>query len=379
MKDRPSKPYPEFPLYPHASGKWAKKIRGKTCYFGRWEDPAGALTEYEVMISGKTTEKPEKPKPEKEPQQLTIKAACKSFLAAKRIQQRSSELSPRTFDEYRRMCSRVEKFWGKSREIESLVPKDFTAYKAWRLETCNIVSVGNEVTRVKTMLKWLEASQLTVKIHVGPEFRKSSSRATRRHRRLTGPKLFKPAQIHSLIAESGVMLKAMIHLGINCAFGNTDCETINLATIEDGIESGWLNYPRTKTEVDRRCPLWPESIEVLKQAIEYRKRIDTDLPNAFLLPHGGAFHPNSIPIGKRFAVARKNAFIERGGFYWLRHTFATTASDCLDQVAINAIMGHVDGSMAAVYRHHVSDIRLRNASETVRSWLFGGSEEKFAG
>jgi hypothetical protein len=34
--DRPNKPYPTFPLSPHPSGKWQKKIRGSIYYFGRW-------------------------------------------------------------------------------------------------------------------------------------------------------------------------------------------------------------------------------------------------------------------------------------------------------------------------------------------------------
>ena len=47
-KERPAKPTADFPFYAHGSGRWAKKIRGKTHFFGPWRDPDGALRRYLV-------------------------------------------------------------------------------------------------------------------------------------------------------------------------------------------------------------------------------------------------------------------------------------------------------------------------------------------
>lgn len=43
---KPNKPHPEFPLFAHAAGAWAKKIRGKLHYSGPRGDPDGALKKY---------------------------------------------------------------------------------------------------------------------------------------------------------------------------------------------------------------------------------------------------------------------------------------------------------------------------------------------
>jgi hypothetical protein len=40
---KPAKPRPDFPLYPHAVGQWAKHIRGVVRHVGPWADPEAAL------------------------------------------------------------------------------------------------------------------------------------------------------------------------------------------------------------------------------------------------------------------------------------------------------------------------------------------------
>ena len=54
---KPQKPCPDFPLFPHATGRWAKKVRGRMCYFGPWNDPHGAvcrwLEQKEDLLAGR--------------------------------------------------------------------------------------------------------------------------------------------------------------------------------------------------------------------------------------------------------------------------------------------------------------------------------------
>ena len=45
-RQKPQKPTPDFPLFAHNSGRWAKKVKGRFYYFGKWEDPDTALDEW---------------------------------------------------------------------------------------------------------------------------------------------------------------------------------------------------------------------------------------------------------------------------------------------------------------------------------------------
>jgi len=208
--------------------------------------------------------------------------------------------------------------------------------------------------------------------------------------------MFEACEIHTMLNAAGVQLRAMILLGINCGYGNNDCGTLPLSILD--LEGGWIAYPRPKTGIKRRCPLWSETIEALREVIENRPspkdESDADLVFITKYRQSWAKETSTNPISAETrkllqaidADAEKEAEenktdpaakLYRKGrtFYALRHTFETIGGESRDQVATNHIMGHSDPSMAAVYRERISDDRLRDVVGHVHQWLFGAAVE----
>jgi integrase len=163
----------------------------------------------------------------------------------------------------------------------------------------------------------------------------------------------------------------MILLGINCAYGNGDCSQLQFDWID--FEKGWIQYARPKTGVDRRAKLWPETIKAIQTWQEKRPAINNNL--VFVTRQGNPWSdPNSCDcaIAKAFQrISReKGVWISGRGFYGLRRTYETIAGRSKDQVAVDHVMGHVDQSMAGIYRQEIDDSRLIAVSELVRNWVF---------
>jgi hypothetical protein len=116
---KPAKPYPDFPLFAHAAGVWAKKIRGKMHYFGPWADPDGALKKYleqrDDLHAGR--------KPRPDPDAVTVKAVANAFLNAKAALRDASELSSRTWAEYKEVCDLLVADLGKVRLVSDLADR----------------------------------------------------------------------------------------------------------------------------------------------------------------------------------------------------------------------------------------------------------------
>jgi hypothetical protein len=120
-----AKPRPDFPLFPHATGRWAKKIRGRLHYFGKGEDADGALAKYleqkDDLHAGR--------KPREDTEGLTVKRLGNAFLIHKRDLREAGELSPRTWVHYPETCALLVKHLGKQRLVSDLGPDDFAALR----------------------------------------------------------------------------------------------------------------------------------------------------------------------------------------------------------------------------------------------------------
>jgi integrase len=369
---KPAKPYPEFPLTAHPAGYWCKKIRGKLHYFGPWSDPDGALNKYleqkDDLHAGRT--------PRPDPGALTAKDAANAFLNAKKTLVDAGELSPLTWADYKRVADDLVAHVGKARLVSDLAPEDFSGLRIKMAKKWGPHRLKKSVQYVRSLFKFIYESGLIDRpMRFGPAFKRPSAKTLRLHRAKQGPNLFTAEEVHQLLGVAGLQVKAMILLGINCGFGNSDCGNLPLAALD--LERGWVDYPRPKTGIARRCALWPETVEALKVALARRPE-PKDPAHAglvFITKYRQSWFktesagPLILEIRKLLNKLGING--RKGlGFYTLRHTFRTVADEAKDQPAADYIMGHEVPHMSSVYRETISDERLRAVADHVRAWLF---------
>jgi integrase len=383
---KPAKPYPEFPLTAHPAGYWCKKIRGKVHYFGPWDDPQSALDKYlaerDALHAGRV------PRPNHDA--LTVKDSCNAFLSTKKALVDAGELTPRMWSEYKEVCDLLVSHMGKTRLVSDLDPPAFTALRNKMAKRWGPVRLGNAIQRIRSVFKHaLDADLITAPVRFGPGFKRPTKKVLRLHRAERGPKLFTADEIRAflegalVVGEHGPQLvqpdrqlKAMILLGVNCGFGMADCGKLPMSAID--LDEGWVNYPRPKTGIPRRCPLWPETVAAVREALGHRPE-PKDAAHGrlvFLSPRGHSWHQETgggyaamkfLNLLRRFEINGRKGL----GFYTLRHTFRTVADESKDQPAVDFIMGHEVPHMSTSYRERISDERLRAVADHVRQWLFG--------
>jgi integrase len=224
-------------------------------------------------------------------------------------------------------------------------------------------------------------------VHFGANFSRPSKKAIRKQKT---PRMFEAAEIRRMIDHARPVMKAMVLLGVNAGFGCADIGRLPKDAVD--LDGGWITFRRPKTGNERRIPLWPETVEAIREAIAARPKPATkDLADrVFLTRNGGSwFKEKTRYMTEQFrkflqgiddqaadkaiadgAEPPPKLYRKGRGFYTLRHVFETIGGESCDQVAVDAIMGHERGDMASHYRERISDERLLKVVNTVRDWLY---------
>ncbi|MFA7238156.1 MAG: site-specific integrase [Phycisphaeraceae bacterium] len=379
---KPAKPHPDFPLFPHATKRWAKKVRGKLHYFGSWADgPDAALSKWlevkDDLLAGRT--------PRVKRDGLTIAQLCNHFLTARKRKLDSGGMTAKSFDDYYRTCELLIAQVGRTRFVDDMQADDFGKLRAHIAKGRGPHSIHNHMRKINTVFKFAYDAELIDKpVRFGPEWVKPTPKDMRLARHATGLRLFEADELRRIIDKAAQPMRAMILLGINCAFGNTDVSELPQSAID--LAAGVIDYPRPKTGITRRAILWPETVEAIREAIQQRPTPHDEADNGlvFVTRFGERWvrmkqktdSPAATTIdnvGREMGKLLHALKLKRQGlnFYALRHTFQTVAEGIPDAPAIDRIMGHEKADdMATRYRERIDDDRLLAVIDHVHDWLF---------
>jgi len=390
---KPAKPSKDFPLYAHSKGQWAKKIRGKTYYFGPWDDPQGALHRYHLHMKQMDFEAERERQAERsradrlERNDLTVGEVWNAYLAYQEKRVDSGDLSRDTLTDYGYLANTIRQSLGASVKVADLTPRSFADLRLAIVGKYAPARSSKLVTVCRQVFKWAYESELISQpVRFGPDFKVISQKQHRVHRANSPKKLFTPAQISSLHDAADAKWKLAILLGLNCAFGNSDIANLKLQHVHFGDGGlgdlldatpidrvSYIEMARSKTGIERRIPLWDITSLRLKRYIVANPpgssglifTTRTGLP--MIRFNASGLKADSTVQG--FQRLRKKAGLDCGGFYWLRHTFQTIAEETKDLPAVAAVMGHADHSMAANYREEVKPERIAEVVLHVAKWF----------
>ena len=278
-------------------------------------------------------------------------------------------------------CEMVLDLLGRDTLVESLKAEDFETLRASLSKGVGLVTLGNRIRLTRVLFKFgYDADLIDKPVRFGPGFKTPAKKLPRADRQSRPVRMFQADELRQIVDKADPILKAMVLLGINCGFGQTDCSSLAQSAVD--LERGWITFSRPKTAVMRRCPLWPETIEAVRVAIAKRPKAKRDeFAGRALLTRCGVPFVRSGSVGSvidgvtqqfRKLLVEQDLAGNRRAFYALRHIFETIGGASRDQIATSYIMGHAPHSsdMSAVYWESTEDDRLQAVANHVRGWLW---------
>jgi integrase len=339
MAKRPP-PIEYFPARPRPDGRWQKRIRGRLyTWTGTREQ---ALAEYrrvaKALYAGDAVTTVSA---------MTVHALANLYIAERHADAAAGHISQRHAADVEAACVAFARFVGP-KLANDLGPEDFANWRRsgrFGHKTLPELAPATQNRLRAIILAMLRHAAAHEWIDRMPNV--GTWKTVRTHQvALT----LTPAHVAKLIRHAGGTIRIFVLLGINAGFGPTDCAGL----APEHIVGDCIIMARRKTGTARVCPLWPETAQALAQ---------TRLPPR--TRHGNPWTPASI--GHEWRSLCRAAGVAAGGFYGLRHLFATLARDARDIDAYRRIMGRAMPGIDKAYIHDVPVERLRAVTDYVRA------------
>ena len=141
---KPDKPYPGFPLTPHANGQWCKKIRAKVHFFGVWADPDAALDNCNRQAADLQTGR--RPSPRATGEEITVRDLANAYLQNQEEKTKRKLMTPRWFENCERTVKAFTKFIGRDRPWDDLRPDNFAKYRMHLYDKYGVCAIDRAIT-----------------------------------------------------------------------------------------------------------------------------------------------------------------------------------------------------------------------------------------
>jgi integrase len=364
----PKKPYPTFPLWPHKSGSWVAVVDGVRRSFGGWrKDPKGdfALGEYEKYVAARQRGLP----PILADQSTTLREVINHYLDRQRQRAETGGITHRNHGDAVRVLTRFAKQVGPGRRIIDLRAATFRHYRA-SLNDFAPPTIARHIRHIKAAFRWAFDEEIVVAPpRYGADF-KPPRPSVRQAKQFTAD------EIRAMLAKATLPLRAMIRLGIECGFGNTDCAALLWEEVDLDRRFIQLIEGRHKTNARRRCAISPALVADLKtwREVQAKREVPIAVPGAVFSTLTGQRYVREIPsadprtpprlvdaIATAFGKLRREKLkmkTDGRSFYTLRRTHRTWADELRDHHASALVMGHKTGEVASLYVQSVDDARL---------------------
>lgn len=371
------------------SGQYRKSYRGNEKYLGT--DPDKVLERWLAHVAEVDARRAREQPTTQEVSvnDLTVGHLCKLFIAHKKERVSIGRLSQKSVSNYERVAVLLLRYLGKNRKLSSLKSKDFAKLlvefskprprqvKDRTIEAKASISPFTVANRVQHTYSFFIYAVEEKFIDELPWKKRDFSKPERRqkeiHKDARPSKEATREEILALLENASDTWRAIILMGINSGYGNTDLANLTWSDIGSG---GWVEKVRSKTGIRGKFKLWPETIDALGKL---KRSPDDNL--IFRGPKGADYIPkgNNKRLTKQFSKLADKSGVKRLGLsvYSLRHSFQAIGDESGDYIAVKHIMRHSKNEISDVYRGKApSNERLEHVTETVRRWLFGTDENK---